>query len=207
LLEPATRPAASAPALVVTRHMQKAGPKLSLDTMPTMHYQLVSLREQGLSIHAIGKLTGVSYQTVLNHLRRLRLYKSFKIRHLEKCRDQVVALRKQHLTCAAIAQQIGICTDTVVRILKAQGPLRPLHAKPRDLTGERFGKLVVVRQLNSKRCNCVCDCGKRKNVYRPSLKNGCIRSCGCLRREWRLRLRGARPRLMFPFSQSQCAER
>src|SRR5262245_21105077 len=57
--------------------------------------KLVSLREQGLSIHAIGKLTRLSYQTVLNHLRRLRLYKSFKIRHLEKFRDGVLALRKQ----------------------------------------------------------------------------------------------------------------
>src|SRR5262245_64909511 len=122
-------------------------------------------------------------------------YKSLKNPLSERFQDQILALRKERQTCAAIAQQLGISTVTVSRILSAQGPLRPLHANPRDLTGERFGKLVVVEQLNSKRCICVCDCGKRKNVYRPSLKNGCIRSCGCLRGEWRQRLHGTWPKV------------
>lgn len=52
-----------------------------------------------------------------------------------------------------------------------------------DLTGQRFGKLTVIkREENSQRqvtWLCRCDCGKYKTVRGDSLRKGETRSCGC----------------------------
>ena len=57
-----------------------------------------------------------------------------------------------------------------------------------DLTGSRFGKLVVVSRDNSihgksKRVwwNCVCDCGKKISTTADRLRSGQTKSCGCLK--------------------------
>lgn len=61
--------------------------------------------------------------------------------------------------------------------------------KMNDLTGQRFGRLVVVSPagLDRTRKNmtflCKCDCGNEKIVSAPQLKSGCTKSCGCLKRE------------------------
>jgi hypothetical protein len=62
-----------------------------------------------------------------------------------------------------------------------------------DLTGQRFGRLVVVMygDPNSRavgRWVCRCDCGKLKVVAGDSLRGGRTQSCGCYRRD---RLTGA----------------
>lgn len=56
-----------------------------------------------------------------------------------------------------------------------------------DLTGQKFGLLTVLeRGKNSKdghvRWNCVCDCGKVKDipVSAHDLKSGAVISCGCI---------------------------
>ena len=60
-------------------------------------------------------------------------------------------------------------------------------AKFIDLTGQRFGRLVVIeraknRDLSNKiMWHCVCDCGNFVDVITGSLKNGNCKSCGCLR--------------------------
>lgn len=54
-----------------------------------------------------------------------------------------------------------------------------------DLTGERFGKLLVLRRADSRngktRWLCRCDCGNEKEVAAQALKSGKTKSCGCLR--------------------------
>jgi len=61
-----------------------------------------------------------------------------------------------------------------------------------DITGMRFGKLVVLERdyeyetlhhTNSSYWKCKCDCGKIKTIRRASLVNGDTQSCGCLRAE------------------------
>ncbi len=57
-----------------------------------------------------------------------------------------------------------------------------------DLTGQRFGRLVVIeRAKNGKnrgaRWICRCDCGNIKTIYGYNLRSGCSRSCGCLQKE------------------------
>lgn len=57
-----------------------------------------------------------------------------------------------------------------------------------DLTGTRFGRLTAVK-LSEKRSgrktfwDCICACGKEKTIRTDSLKDGSVRSCGCLKKE------------------------
>lgn len=64
-----------------------------------------------------------------------------------------------------------------------EGQKRKLH--PRDITvGMRFGRMVVVSYSEpifyQDKCECLCDCGRRKRVYIKSLTSGKTSSCGCL---------------------------
>ena len=58
-----------------------------------------------------------------------------------------------------------------------------------DLTGQRFGKLVVLSEVaeRDKGWNvwweCLCDCGKKSKVRMGSLRNGDTTTCGCSRSE------------------------
>lgn len=52
--------------------------------------------------------------------------------------------------------------------------------------GQRFGKLVVVRKVESDRLwkafwLCRCDCGREKAIRVDHLKRGAVQSCGCFR--------------------------
>lgn len=54
-----------------------------------------------------------------------------------------------------------------------------------DLTGQRFGKLVVTGRAPNNEGNrnprwfCMCDCGKQAEVFGLNLKNGMTKTCGC----------------------------
>lgn len=55
-----------------------------------------------------------------------------------------------------------------------------------DLTGQRFGRLTVIRKAGGKpllKWLCRCDCGAEKIVLGQSLRNGDSQSCGCLQKE------------------------
>ncbi len=56
-----------------------------------------------------------------------------------------------------------------------------------DLTGQRFGRWLVIEQTNTgglAKWRCLCDCGiERSGVSASSLKSGASKSCGCLQRE------------------------
>lgn len=56
-----------------------------------------------------------------------------------------------------------------------------------DLTGHRFGRLVVMSRGPSDgkgaTWHCVCDCGQPKLAKAKRLVEGNTRSCGCLKRE------------------------
>jgi len=57
----------------------------------------------------------------------------------------------------------------------------------KDLTGQRFGRLVVVcRSANKKKTTmweCKCDCGATKTIASSSLVQGVSQSCGCFHKE------------------------
>ena len=55
-----------------------------------------------------------------------------------------------------------------------------------DLTGKRFGRLVVTEMDWAKsgtRCYCKCDCGNELWVAYSSLQQGITKSCGCYKRD------------------------
>ena len=55
-----------------------------------------------------------------------------------------------------------------------------------DLTGKRFGKLTVLKELGGGRILCRCDCGREKEFIKSNVKRGLARSCGsCVRRHTR----------------------
>lgn len=60
-------------------------------------------------------------------------------------------------------------------------------AMAEDITGNRFGRLVVTSMAEKKNgmslCNCLCDCGNVTVVYAKNLKRGYTQSCGCYRHE------------------------
>lgn len=77
-----------------------------------------------------------------------------------------------------------------------------------DLTGQRFGRMVVIGRAESRvirtllpdggsnlnwvtMWHCRCDCGNEKDIASESLRIGTTRSCGCLRRDL-VRERGKR---------------
>lgn len=63
----------------------------------------------------------------------------------------------------------------------------------RDLTGQRFGRLIVIRRAAQHwdgsrtrvRWACLCDCGKTPIVMSQGLLNGTTSSCGCYGQETR----------------------
>jgi hypothetical protein len=56
-----------------------------------------------------------------------------------------------------------------------------------DISGKRFGRLVVLHRVGTKRgqadWTCQCDCGKKRTIVSLHLRDGRATSCGCLHRE------------------------
>lgn len=55
-----------------------------------------------------------------------------------------------------------------------------------DLTGQKFGKLTVIKRLGSDKYKkaiwlCQCDCGNLKQATSNNLRRGLIKSCGCIK--------------------------
>lgn len=61
-----------------------------------------------------------------------------------------------------------------------------MSKKPKDLSGQKFGRLTVIDVVHHGRrlyYKCVCDCGKTTEVRSDALISGHTQSCGCLLRE------------------------
>lgn len=58
--------------------------------------------------------------------------------------------------------------------------------KRNEILGHRFGKLIVEKFVGSDKrhnaiCQCLCDCGNRKNILAYRLTCGVTKSCGCVK--------------------------
>ena len=65
-------------------------------------------------------------------------------------------------------------------------------SKIKDITGKKFNRLLVLSFNSIKNHQscwlCKCDCGKEKIVRADTLKNGKVKSCGCLHDELFIKL-------------------
>lgn len=62
-----------------------------------------------------------------------------------------------------------------------------MNKRIKDLSGMKFGKLSVIgigKQNRKTYWICECECGNIKEVRSDSLKNGSVKSCGCLKKEF-----------------------
>lgn len=90
----------------------------------------------------------------------------------------------------------GVVTAKKNRMLAAwQDPvyrtamLRKMSRLRIDRTGQRFGRLVVLKYTGKigrslAKWLCRCDCGKTPVVLGEYLRSGHTKSCGCLKRDW-----------------------
>lgn len=86
-------------------------------------------------------------------------------------------------------KEINATTSQLKRGLKSCGCI----SRREDLTGKRFGKLIVEcasddyispQGAHMAKWRCICDCGNKIDVLGMSLKNGDCTSCGCFIKEY-----------------------
>lgn len=66
---------------------------------------------------------------------------------------------------------------------------RTALVKKKDLVGEKFGRLTVLKDTGRRENNkiiwlCVCECGQKVEVRSTYLTSGDTKSCGCLHKDW-----------------------
>lgn len=101
-------------------------------------------------------------------------------------REEALALFASGMRRSQIAAHFGVKTNTLDKWINRRFNM----GRKIDLTGQRFGRLMVIseghsRPNSSRYWNCACDCGNVSLVYMGSLHrhNNPTRSCGCLQRE------------------------
>lgn len=52
-----------------------------------------------------------------------------------------------------------------------------------DITGQKFGKLIVIERFDKKRWKCQCECGNITYSDGYQLRKGITKSCGCFHKE------------------------
>ena len=53
----------------------------------------------------------------------------------------------------------------------------------KDMTGQKFDRLTVIKYIGRFKWLCICDCGNKHACYGADLRQGKVKSCGCLRNE------------------------
>lgn len=52
-----------------------------------------------------------------------------------------------------------------------------------DITGNKYGRLEAIQYVSKNKWIFLCDCGKKKEIWSNSVKDGRVKSCGCLHLE------------------------
>jgi len=79
-------------------------------------------------------------------------------------------------------------TSGTIKSCGCYGKERAYEVNFKDLTGQRFGRLIAIRKDGVSKWGdtlwfCRCDCGNEKTIRSSRLISGGTKSCGCLQRE------------------------
>lgn len=92
---------------------------------------------------------------------------------------QIKKLRSKGLSYSTIAETVGRSESFVRKYTKG-------NKQEENLTGKKFNKLTVIkfdhRENKRRYWLCKCECGNTHVVSTGSLKNGGVKSCGCMKR-------------------------
>lgn len=84
--------------------------------------------------------------------------------------------------CSCGNTVIATKQDLISGHLKSCGCLKKEKTQQlnfKDLTNQKFGKLLALEYINNSKWKCKCDCGNIKNIDSYSLISGATQSCGC----------------------------
>lgn len=99
-------------------------------------------------------------------------------------RKKIKRLYNKGLSILNISYELNRDKSTIRKHIKEMGLVK--QSKVVDLTGERYGKLVVLKldhiEKSRRYWECQCDCGNTTVVVEGNLKGGITRSCGCLKK-------------------------
>lgn len=98
---------------------------------------------------------------------------------------KIKRLHSEGYSILAISNELNRSDWTIRKYIKDMG----LTKEPKivDLTGERYGKLVVLEldhvEKSKRYWKCQCECGNTTVVREGNLRHGITKSCGCLKKE------------------------
>ena len=91
-----------------------------------------------------------------------------------------------HCKCSCGVEKDVLTRDLANKSSKSCGHDRNYHIIRKDITGEKFGELTVLKYSGKDNMwTCKCSCGNIKDIHRDSLMTGKTRSCGCLKEKMR----------------------
>lgn len=100
-------------------------------------------------------------------------------------RKKIKRLYNKGLSILNISYELNRDKSTIRKYIKDMGLTR--QPKVVDLTGERYGKLVVLEldhiERSTRYWKCSCQCGGTAVVREGNLRHGITKSCGCLKKE------------------------
>ena len=121
-------------------------------------------------------------------MKKIELNSDSKFGHWEVIKEVEIKNGKRYWSCKCVCGTEKIINQSSLTSGNSKSCGCKIARKSIDLTGEKFGKLTVIRQLQ-KRINkrivwrCKCDCGNHIDVKGIYLTTGEVKSCGCLKTE------------------------
>lgn len=83
----------------------------------------------------------------------------------------------ENKTTKEISKLLNVDAVCIQKQLKQRGFILRNNSIP--ILGKKFGKLIVLEEINSKEFLCICDCGQEKICKKKRLLDGRNTSCGC----------------------------